>query len=727
MNSKHQEIVIMGFVACIGSEEYRRLFGESMKEGFIEALINKIVIYGAAGTGKSSFMDLVVGNPPADIRRSTPLAARPVSVFQIDAANKKWVKLSSRERKEIMGYAILSMRSVQDEQGGDTSSDEDAESGDEESISSDHPPPTNPVKTEAHTTEADPTLHPTPSSPTARTTRPGGSQTDEKALLKSISSCEDLVVLVEQCSRTGQAITSYRKILFVDSGGQPQFHEMLPAFLRRMNLYVFVFKLSEELASKPVVEYYDSRGEAVGTPYESAHTNEQLLQHCLRTLHTHRATSESEGKSSKIMIVGTHRDKEGECTTETRKEKNEKLASLLLPAFKDQVLYSNLDEKEFVFAVNARDPQLDDKALVEKIQHLILTDCSPEPVRVPLRYFCLEIILEEVSQSLGRGVLSIEECQEAAAELHFDNHTLDAALQFLDEISVVFYFPEVLGGVLFANPQVLLDKATELVEKIYCLRKATGGSECVVSAKWQAFKEHALFTVEFLGQEEFNKHYIPGLFTPVELVKLFRRLLIIAEFSKKQYFMPALLEVLGEEEVGQYRVAQDSPAAALALDFPLGGPRLGTYCTLVCYLVSHNNQHPCPWVIDLLPDSNTPTCLYRNCVQFSVPGFPGCVTLIDTFTHFEVHVSTAMELSTELCSVVRQAIFAGVRKATHTLGYNNCTPSVAVLCPCGVGSLHVATVGKGLWICKKNNKHCGKLSSSQQVWEENTLHSKGKT
>jgi hypothetical protein len=49
----------------VASREYRRLFGEAMKDGYIHSLINKIVMYGASGTGKSSFMDLVTGNPPA--------------------------------------------------------------------------------------------------------------------------------------------------------------------------------------------------------------------------------------------------------------------------------------------------------------------------------------------------------------------------------------------------------------------------------------------------------------------------------------------------------------------------------------------------------------------------------------------------------------------------------------------------------------------------------------
>ena len=404
----------------LGSKQYRRHFSEAMKDGHMDSLINKAILYGAAGTGKSSFMELVTNNPPPDIRRSTPLASRPVSVFQMDFTDNKFKKLTFQQRKEMLAKAMAKVEAGQDKE--EVNSDSDSISSDEEEAGNKQVS----VSTEALTTkhisstqDPDHKLRPV-AQPTSSPGVSGRntSQRGKHALLRSISSCDGLVQLVEQCSRTGETINRYYKILFIDSGGQPQFHEMLPVFLRHMTLYVFVFKLSEELAAKPVVEYYNSSGEAVGTPYQSAQTNLQLLQHCLRTLRTHRTTSKSGCKASRIMIVGTHRDKEGECTTETRAEKNEKLASLLLPEFKDEVTYSNLAENQFIFAVNAKDPQLEDKALVKQVQELILTDFTPNPVKVPLRYYCLEIVLEEATQTLGRGVLSIDECLAAAAELH---------------------------------------------------------------------------------------------------------------------------------------------------------------------------------------------------------------------------------------------------------------------------------------------------------------------
>ena len=702
----------------LGSSESRRLYNEAMREGFIRAEINKILIYGASGTGKSTSMDLFVGNPPRQVRRSTPIATRPVTMFHVDVTSKEWKKLSSNERKQMLARAIAARRPIDSSNSAKASdsADEDSGSGevvDSGEMSTQMEVDTDPEHSDARTREdrsstrdRNPRVHPVSlSSPTAASRKPRSPTS-----LPSITSTHDELVQLMDIE-SGKALSIFRKLNLIDSGGQPQFHEVLPMFLRRMSLYIFVFKLSEELATKPMVEYFNEQGLRVGTPYPSALSNEQLLEHCLRTMHTHRSC---EGECSKIMIVGTHRDLEHMCKNEMREEKNKKLADLLLPVFQDEVIYYKLSpDNEFIFPLNAKDPVEFDRHIVESIQNSILTECKPAPIDVPLRYFSLEILLEEVSLSLNRDILSKEECLKEAKALYFNEHTLGAALQFLDEISVVFYFPEILENVVFTNPQVLLDKVTELVEKIYYLREK---KVIALPGIWQKFKDHGIVSLELLQKEGFKKYYVPEIFTAADLVKLFRKLLIIADFNASEYIMPALLPVLEKEKVHNYRLTNDSLISPLALDFPLGSPRLGTYCSLVCFLVSPDNQFPCPWKIVLLPHSNTPACLNRNCTRFSVPGFPGSVTLIDTFKHFEVHVHTSRTSRLKLCSLVSKAIFAGVKKATVVLGYNNSIPSKALLCPCGNGDPHVATFGDEEWICSRDFDVFGELTSRQLPW-----------
>ena len=77
--------------------------------------------------------------------------------------------------------------------------------------------------------------------------------------------------------------------------------------------------------------------------------------------------------------------------------------------------------------------------------------------------FGLEILLEEMTKALQLGVLSRQECFTTAVDkLHFEEDAaeFDAAIQYLDELSVLLHYPNIL---LFADRQVLLDKVIEFV------------------------------------------------------------------------------------------------------------------------------------------------------------------------------------------------------------------------------------------------------------------------
>ena len=372
-----------------GSQESHRLFVEAMKLGHVDANIGKMLIYGACGTGKSTFMDLLVANSPQSVRRSTPLAARPMSVFQCGVTKKQWAKLSPEERKALLIKVTMHCQAQLDQEEESGSGEEDLSS----EVDTSHEGQTEqhhvPVNSEGQSMPSTPSTRDT--QPRVQSAAPPKAPTTGRAkqvLLQPISSYDDMVSLVQQCSMSGEAITSYRKILLIDSGGQPQFHEILPVFLRRMSLYVFVFKLSDELDSKPLVEYYDPSGQLLGKPYQSAHTNLQLLQHCLRTLHTHRSSSKDKKKSSKIMIVGTHRDLEHQCKGETREEKEKELAKLLKPAFRKEAMYFDLYTEKYIFPLNAKHPESEDEALIKDIQDIVTTDCSPDPVKRASSVLC---------------------------------------------------------------------------------------------------------------------------------------------------------------------------------------------------------------------------------------------------------------------------------------------------------------------------------------------------
>jgi GTPase SAR1 family protein len=704
------------------TESAEKQFEDAMKKGKIKSKLMKMVLYGSAGSGKTSFKHLLIGDPPPQRRKSTPLAVRPISMHRVDMKSEKWKRLTPEEREQYLSRAIKSHSSHSTSLSPSTSSAVGSETddvftygptvdanleGNEESIT--HPA--------SSSTESAPNIE-----------ESSDSSIDEH-ILHVISTDDKLVDQVDQLITPGFGSNSesldlfklFRMLQIVDSGGQPQFHDILPIFLTELSFYTFVFKLSDELESYPTVEYYDENGKRIGEPYTSHLTNEQLLQHCIQTMKSHwNSTSIKEEEHANILILGTHRDKK--CKRETQEEKDIKIRDILLPQCEKEVIYPGSNSahstKKVIFAVNAKSPNKDDKEIAKDIRNCLDEKCTEE-VLIPLNWYALEILLEELTILKKRGVLSFDECLLAASEkLKFDKESLKSALNFLHGLSVVFYYPDFLEAVVFVNPQVLLDKVTELVKAKYRTKKA-------FSNQWKDFYDKALVSVGFLSKNEFNEHYVDGLFTATELVVLFKNLFILADFIDDKLFMPALLSRV---DVAKYHATTpESCVPPLVVKFSHGNLLPGVFCALICFLL---NRSPAPWKLNTYPeDKVTPTYLHRNCVEFSIcDDFPGTVTLIDSCKHLECYLSLNKEpeeeeLDPHLLIHVRccilDAVHTGLDKANEALHYSNssCEYSIALLCPCSNKSkVHTASASRGRWRCSINAKKHGRLTTDQKFW-----------
>ena len=99
-------------------------------------------------------------------------------------------------------------------------------------------------------------------------------------------------------------------------------------------------------------------------------------------------------------------------------------------------------------------------------------------------------------------------------------------------LCIFLYYPSVLPDIVFSNPQVILDKVTELVHFSYCLQGSS--SPVALEGKWLQFRDKGIVTLEMFQDERFSTHYIQDLFTPADLIKLFEHLLIVAPPSPAQ-------------------------------------------------------------------------------------------------------------------------------------------------------------------------------------------------
>ena len=511
-------------------------------------------------------------------------------------------------------------------------------------------------------------------------------------------------------------------VYFSDCGGQPQYHELLPLFVRSISSALCVTRLTDKLDEIQAVEYYDE-GKRVGVPQQSQLSAKDTIQCLVNTIQSY-STQE---KLPSIIMVGTHLDQLEEKMkkqlslsqaspepssssgaaaqssnqpplagerVETLEEKNKQLLEMLEPEFSDQLVYFSRDMKQLLFPLNALGRGPREKAMAYTMRCTVEESGAREVKKVPIWWYVLELLLQELAKELGRGVLSRAECLQMARLLNIQEESFDAALVYFDELNVIKYSPSVLPKVVFVDSQIQLDKVSELVYHSYLLRQPIDVAEAgdptpdtPMMRGWRHFRDYGVVSEDIL--EQFPQHYIQGIFSKDDLSKLLMRLLVFAEIpppdwlkdphsakQQKYYMMLSLLPTLSEAELEKYRVS--SPVAAtLLVRFPGGSRRAGVFCCLVTHLIRH-----CAW--DLLLKSNQ--CLYRNCVSLQLLTSPPCtITLIDSNAYIEVRVSaTAPVPRSEYTShfpIIRQAILNGIRAACSRLNYKTTKPELVFLCP----------------------------------------------
>ena len=239
-------------------------------------------------------------------------------------------------------------------------------------------------------------------------------------------------------------------IYFIDSGGQPAFHDLIPLFAPHTTAAIY------------------KKGKRVGPSEKAPATNMNTLKCMAQTIHTQL----HEGKLSAFMTVGTHRDLEHECS-EARKEKNPRIKEFLEPLFPDLVLCG--DSLEPLFALNTADPKEDDFKTASQLRQAI-EDSAVEKKAVPIWWYILELILTAFSNQLKRKVLTFKECLAEAVKLNFSEQALKAALSYLHDLNLVLYYPKILPNTIFSDAQVPVAILTSLVETWYWLRDTKEGS-----------------------------------------------------------------------------------------------------------------------------------------------------------------------------------------------------------------------------------------------------------
>ena len=484
---------------------------------------------------------------------------------------------------------------------------------------------------------------------------------------------QGLQVKVTNAKENNEVLLSH-SIRIVDSGGQPQFHELIAIFLAHISGFISVFKLNEALSAHGEVVLYDD-GQPVNDPYESYYSHEQVIRHDLQAIQSEAIQSGME-EMPNLAFVGTFLDEHHKCS-ETPDMKDERLHSIITemlpPEMQECVITPGGSLKQATFRINARTPGKQDFDTVNGLKGALLLHSRVKPRDMPLKWHGYEVALHMLMEELKRQSLSRTECEFIAHKLGFDLASLNAALHYLRQLNIIAYYDE-LPNVIFGSSQVILDKITELV--CYSLKLKKG--QYPLSGAQRKFVQQGIVSLQVLSSPDLAKHYIPELFQPEDLLKILISQLVVSSVSAKEFIMPCVLEV--SSIYPSPPIAEDSERSSFILHFSKRSPMFGVYCCTISSLLSDAG-----W--KLLTEDGEVVQVARNSFTFEMPsGFPGKLTFFDPISSYlEVILELPTDLASKHCSTLYPKIlntFLGaVKKAMKTLHYEVQVPDVSFMCP----------------------------------------------
>ncbi|XP_064394897.1 uncharacterized protein LOC135342166 isoform X2 [Halichondria panicea] len=701
-----------------------------MKHGHVLVNIVNMLVFGPAGTGKTNLKHLLTDKPPPLQRDSTPcmekpVRIRPVSNTKFKTTGRGWEEMSQPKMLNLLAEIIAKLPKE--------STDHLVGKITDRSMASRIANGLKKMMMALRIPKRMTTTKPTSGSKLSPSTNDsdelsGSARMLDKAIDEVIASvvsgvAEELPATqgTDQLSSSDQQegeLFDSNWVYVTDCGGQPQFHDVSPLFIKHISVALIVLRLIDELSSFPSDEYYKD-GQLVGSPHASHMTLGETLQSLIRSIESHT----SQDKKPKMIFVGTFFDQLK--SSNTIIERNKEILDMLPPDIKKLLVYENLGLNNLIFGLNTISREEDSLATANRIR-IAIERSIPLQVKMPIWWSFLDSLLQSLSASLERGVLGIEECLQLATRFGYLLKDLEAALVFFDNVCIAHYYPSILPNTVFVDAQIPLDKITELSQHAIFLRNAhstvsPGGT----GAEWKRFRDEGIITLKFL--RFFTKHYVEGIFSPEDMLLIMKDLLVIAPIPlveatshQAEFFMPSLLTSIQPAELDKIR--SSFTISPFAIYFRSGCIRSGVFCCLVVDVIKRLG-----WKV-LLP-SGKPICFAKNCIQLKLPELPCTVTLIDSFSYLEVYIKVLLSLRKELCPAVRNEILKSIRLSCQALHYNNDTPKTGIFCPCkkSTGStrkLHLADVsernGCKFWMCSLEADVWEELSEEDRIWLDNS-------
>lgn len=672
-------------------------FQKAMHDGYVTCHILTFMFIGVAGAGKSSFLNFILEKPVLENERtSTPLAAKAVHVCPDKEDGSKWSEVDTKNLYEVISNRVLYERPNSDNQMVPLRERLRSRASTKKQKHD--------VKLEFH------------SDCLANASDP--EKLKHEPVVDEVLKIAELQHFARLLTEVGhleslENVYDERWIYLVDTGGQSQYQDLLPAFVQHVSAAALFLKLNESLDNYPMIESYNENHEPRGQ-FRSQLTNEQIIEKYLQVIQSRK---NRKNQCPQLFFVGTHRDKLKQLcmehvaleenaqierlvetvmekvkqnTTEQKKdtklvpstcnsekkannvykrvlEKMEEQLSILYLSLKQNCSYFDIRGKtKRIYTVNNHNvvPDSFDKKVAAKFRQAVCNDCKETmwTKKIPVRWFVLLTYLQDEGK-----ILSFNYCKKFATALGEDD--LDSCLKYLAELNLIHYFPDILPDHVFTTVQVLLNKASKLVDFSFELHGITESSDEDI---WKApdgitddmclrFKNRGIVTLEVLNAPKFNTSqdgpdYVQ--IKPKQLVKVFKKLLVFGQLSDDEFFMPCVLQELEqnslemkrEKSLKKSKMFKISP---LLICNPNGMVFSGIFTGLVVYLLNNTD-----WNIS--ENEMMEPILNKNYVTFETTDCQSKITLLCSCYYIEVYVDYIRDRS--LCPKFTRVLLDGLNE-----------------------------------------------------------------
>ena len=480
-------------------------------------------------------------------------------------------------------------------------------------------------------------------------------------------------------------------IYLIDSGGQPQFQELLPILVSGPSVFVLTFSLAMELHAEFKVVFTDSVGKREVYP-----TNMRVEDVIVQSLASIRCTccyqtngTEKVEVKPRVIFMATMKSL---VSDEEIEAVDKQIKTLIEPFKKEGLVVFNGTSSIFTVDSFTGDGVGDLRKAVLEIAEDKVTKTTARVsdlssmcrVKLPTTAVALELLLRNEES----GIITLERCKSLAMECNIDPDTeLPHVLWLLHHFTgSIRYYPDdsILQLYVVTRPQRLYDIPSTLLTRTFAFKK---GGELHRDPK-DILWTRGVFTMDTLTKLWGGEQDL----TPELIIAFLLHLNIVApmydtESGEEQFFMPCALVCAPDDSLLVREVHSNSALVC----FKGGYSPRGVFSSVLAFLLK-KNQNTCKEFLEWrLSRRKGHLCCNQAKLFVSINDeFDLSVSLTVHLKFLEISVDSACEDDPVSpaqmqygCDAILRCVSSAVAAVIQGLHYNsNASVLNGLFCPC---------------------------------------------